>query len=98
MRNETVAKPTHPSVSFDLNTHRSPIMPTYRVKLKSHDNIIHVEADANPSIGDQAGYTNIILIFKRGDEIVAQFQRSDVAGWWHNDDDQTPVRARSSGS
>ena len=56
-------------------------MPSYRLKLKSHDDTIHVEADANPSLGDEGGYAQNILTFKRGDEIVAQFQRGDVAGW-----------------
>jgi hypothetical protein len=26
-------------------------MPTYRVKLKSHDDTIRIEADANPTLG-----------------------------------------------
>ncbi len=59
-------------------------MRTYYVQLTGCDQPFYVQADDNPTTQDYIGHRNAALVFKRSDEIVAQFMISAVVGWWYN--------------
>ena len=59
-------------------------MRTYYVQLNVCDKPFCVEADDNPTTQDFNGFRNVALVFKRDNEVVAQFVTNTVIGWWYN--------------
>ncbi len=61
-------------------------MPTYYVKLKDTDGVMHVNADENPDHSHRN-----VLIFKRGGKEVGRFVADEVVAWWCNEEDTEEV-------
>ena len=65
-------------------------MPTYRVQLKDCETLIRVESDDNPTTESFNGFRNRVMVFKRDQQIVAQFVTSEVVGWWQDKSESKP--------